>query len=262
MMILLLVSFLVAPVVAFLLLKQNGKRQFLRFDLVQFIYLFVLSPVMFIWFKSFMFYLMKAQLGQGLTLNQLFMIDTILTMACFVIFTALAIHSLTKTFSLNLEHNPEFDLYELSEYFHLYWSHIIIWIGVLAVATFVGLANVLIDFVIPATISISMSSVALVGIIMGTLFFVALGDMGEFQRKYLRIMKLSFAFLFVLHVLAYFMFDVPFAKEKLAYWFTFFALLTLVIISLFTRLKTLRTLQHSWPFVKTRVIIQSLFIRH
>ncbi|EKD43989.1 MAG: hypothetical protein ACD_72C00045G0003, partial [uncultured bacterium] len=38
------------------LYRYNGKKEILRFDLVQFFYAFILMPMIYIWFKSFLFF--------------------------------------------------------------------------------------------------------------------------------------------------------------------------------------------------------------
>ena len=114
---------------------QDGKKQLFKLDLVQFIYLFVMSPALFVWLKTFLFYLLRNELDLSLTINDVFVIDTVYSIGGFYLFGAISMHTLTKTFWLRRHHDPEFDIYHLSEYFHLWWTHLAMTTGVRITAT-------------------------------------------------------------------------------------------------------------------------------
>ena len=48
---------------ALALYRKNGRREILKFDVVQFWYAFVLVPVLFVWFKSFLFFTLRDELN-------------------------------------------------------------------------------------------------------------------------------------------------------------------------------------------------------
>ena len=88
---------------------QNGSKEIFRLDFVQFIYLFIMTPTLFVWLKTFLFYLLRNELEYSLSINELFVIDTIFTVIAVFVISAVAIHSLTKTFWIKRHHNPKFD---------------------------------------------------------------------------------------------------------------------------------------------------------
>ncbi len=244
-MIIALLSILfLAPLFSILLYNQQGKRQLVNLDLVQFIYLFVVSPILFIWVKNFLFYIFRGEVGASLSVNQLFIIDTTLSVIAFYTFSAIAIHTLTKTFRLQKDHNPLFDWFELSEYFHLWWSHLIIWIGVMSLLTFVSLVNVL----VPINISpdaFTTHWAVLIGMFIGAVLYFGMIvrtylDSESLQANYLRIMKLCFAAFFILHVLLYFIFDPKFNATFAAYWTVVNTFFTAVLFSLIFRFSQFR----------------------
>ncbi len=218
---LLSIIFLV-PIFSLVLYTHQGKKQLINLDLVQFVYLFVVSPILFIWVKTFLFYIMRGKVGASLTVNQLFIIDTVLSVISFYTFSAIAIHTLTKTFRLHKDHDPLFDLFELSEYFHLWWSHLIIWIGVMLLLVFVSVVNVFFPMNIdPQRFSTYWSVIG--GLFLGAVLYFSVIvrtylDSEQLQSNYLRVMKLCFAVFFIIHVLLYFLVSPQFTANYAAYW--------------------------------------------
>ncbi len=210
----------IAPIFSWVIYKHQGKKQLVKLDLVQFIYLFVMAPTLFVWVKSFLFYILKGELGLSLSVNQVFVLDTVLSVIAFYIFSAVAIHTLTKTFRLHKDHNPLFDLFELSEYFHLWWSHLIIWIGLMAVLAFIAVVNLFIP-IASAQAIISAPVAVMIGLFLGLTLFMIVWQSDVQQANYMRIMKLSFAFFFALHVVLYFILTPKFSAQYAPYWAVF-----------------------------------------
>lgn len=208
---------LLSPVLSFVIYKHQGKKQLVKLDLVQFIYLFVMAPVLFVWVKSFLFYILKGELGIGLSVNEVFIVDTVFSVIAFYIFSAVAIHTLTKTFRLHKDHNPLFDLFELSEYFHLWWSHLIIWIGLMVVLSFLSIVNLIVP-IAPTQAMLPAAWASGIGIVLGIALFMIVWQSDVRQANYMRILKLSFAFFFALHVLLYFVVTPKFSAQYAAYW--------------------------------------------
>src|SRR3989344_3589542 len=48
---------------ALALYHKSGKMEILKFDVVQFWYAFVLAPILFVWFKSFLFITLRDELN-------------------------------------------------------------------------------------------------------------------------------------------------------------------------------------------------------
>ncbi len=212
---------------------QDGKgREIFRLDLVQFMYLFVLTPTLYVWMKSFLFYLLRSELAFQLNMTGLFVIDTIFSVLAFFTFAALAMHSLTKTFWLKRTHDPEFDVYHLSEYFHLHWTHIVIWSGGMTLMAFIALVNIFIPF---QGMHIVYQFYGLLGggIFFGLLTFIGIWGSDPGQGNFMQIMKLLLIIIFVFHVILYFVFDPPFRQAHGAYWFSLFLFLSASVASFF-----------------------------
>lgn len=86
-----------------LLYGQHGKKEFLKLDFVQFMYSFVIAPVMFVWLKSFLFFILRNELNFRLSISEIFIVDTIYSTLVMFIFAFVVIHSLTKSFNLKRE---------------------------------------------------------------------------------------------------------------------------------------------------------------
>lgn len=223
---------LFAPVAGNYIYKHNGKKQVFNLDLVQFVYLFVLSPILFVWMKSFLFFILRSESSLSLSVGELFVIDTAFTLAAFFIFSAVAIHTLTKTFWLRKNRDPEFDLFHLSEYYHQWWSHIVIFVGAMVLVTFISLANV----ISPLTVMHSQWQLYLVitvGFLFGMVFFLSIWNADPKQRNFMKLMKLFVGLFFVLHVGVYFILDSLFRLSYGVYWFVFSMFIAMVISGLF-----------------------------
>lgn len=211
---------------------QDGKREIFRLDLAQFFYLFVLGPALFVWMKSFLFFLLRSELELGLSATELFVVDTIFSLVAFFVFVALSIHSLTKTFRLKRMYDPKFDLFHLSEYFHLWWSHIAIWLGGLVLISFFSILDLFFPFLL-ITPKWQFYATLGLGSTFGLISFVAVWMSDPQQGNFMRLMKILFGLFFLVHVVLYFVMDPVFNMTDGIYWFVFFSLLSLVSCSFF-----------------------------
>jgi hypothetical protein len=207
---------------------QDKKLEIFKLDLVQFVYLFILAPTLYVWMKSFLFYIVRNELDLRLSVTDLFVIDTTFSVLAFIIMAAIAIHSLTKTFKLKRQFDPLFDIFHLSEYFHLWWTHIVIWGGAMLLATFVSISNVLIPFEVINASKTQFYSLLFVGFLSGLLTFFALWMSDAKQGNFMRMMKLFLAFFIMIHILIYFVFEPAFNMTNAGYWFVFFNLFSAV----------------------------------
>lgn len=212
---------------------QDGKqREIFRLDAVQFTYLFLLTPTLYVWGKSFLFYLLRNELDLALSVTDIFVIDTVFSVLAFVIFAALAMHSLTKTFWIRRHHDPEFDIFHLSEYFHLHWTHLVIWIGMTVLISFVSFANIFVPIDVVHSVY-QFYTLLFVAVLGGALVFMAIWGSDPGQGDFMRIMKLVLMLVFVLHVVVYFVFDPTFKMEYGAYWFSLFLFAAAAVASFF-----------------------------
>jgi hypothetical protein len=218
-----------------LVYPHNGKREFLKMDLVQFFYAFVVAPLLFVWLKSFMYVFLKNELGDSLSQTQVFIIDTAFSLMSLYVFAFVVIHSLTATFNRRLVRDPLYDIFAHSEFFHLWLSHIVMFIGLLSCLTILAFVNVFLplDFTIN---KIWFYTLCGSGILAGTFAFlmVWLSDPKQEGARFMRIMKLVFGLFFMMYCVVYFIFTPSFDASKGMFWWSFSSVATLAAWSLFT----------------------------
>lgn len=218
---------LLVPFLGLFIYKSQGKKQIFHLDVVQFTYLFIFMPVMFIWAKAFLFYLLNNEVGSALSNRDAFIIDTTFSVVAFYLFSAVSIHSLTKTFRLRKQNDPDFDVFHLSEYFHLWWSHIFMYVGGLIAVSFLSTLNVFIPIEIVENkthLFIAILLSVLVG--MQVFFMIWSSDPKQEKRRFLRLMKLCLMATFIYHVMLYFLLDPRFSVRYVFFWFVLCASLS------------------------------------
>lgn len=218
-----------------LVYPHNGKREFLKLDLVQFFYAFVVAPLLFVWLKTFMYVLLQTELGNALSQAQVFVIDTAFSLLSLYIFAFVVIHSLTATFNRRLVRDPLYDIFAHSEFFHLWLSHIVMFAGLLAIITILAFVNI----ATPLEFAISkvwFYTLCISGILGGTSAFlmVWLSDPKQEGARFMRIMKLLFGLFFMMYSVVYFIFTPSFDASRGMFWWSFSAVATLAAWSLFT----------------------------
>lgn len=214
--------------------RFSGKKEFLQMDLVQFLYAFVIYPIGYIWIKNFIYLLLREEIGVRLTLGQLITIDTVFTVLFLYMYAFGIIHALTKTFSLNLNRDPFYDMFDDSKYFHEFLSHVGMYAGVVMVMTVLSLINGLFPFQVVNN-KLYMDVLVGLGWFAGFLTYIGMffsTDKGFQYSKYKRIMKLLFGSCFTLEVLFYFAFRPKFALQYGWFWFILLTL-TSTIVSMF-----------------------------
>lgn len=203
-------------------------------DFVQFVYSFVVFPLIYVWLKNFIYILLKDQIGITLGLGNWITIDTVFTIFFLYFYAFGIIHALTKTFSLNLNRDPLYDIFQDSKYFHEFLSHVGMYVALVVVVTILSLLNGVFPFEVENK-KISMDILAGVAWGMGILTYIGaflLTDKGFQYSKYKRIMKLTFGFCFVVLALFYFGFRPRFSLSYSAFWFVLISL-TSTIVSMF-----------------------------
>ncbi len=219
----------------FLIYRHNGQREFLQLDLIQFCYTFILAPLFFLWAKTFVFFLMRSEIGIQLSVGQLFAVDTAFSLFLFYMYAFIVMHSLTKTFRLKSEKDPLYDLFSHSEYIHLWLTHIVTSIGTILLLLILAIVN---SF-FPLAVTVSKWVFYLTcsgGVFIGSIGFVALllTDPRQNGRRYMRLMKLAIGVAFALLAITYFVVDPAFNAGYSLYWFIFFTISTMLIWSFFT----------------------------
>jgi hypothetical protein len=220
-----------ALVSVMILYRHTGKKEILKLDSTQFLYAFVVSPVLLIWLKSFIFFLLRNELNLSLSITELLFIDTLFTVLFMYVFAFIVIHSLTKTFNLKITRDPLYDWFTHSEYFHMNLSHLAIYIGSMTMILALGVINVFVPLLI-------VSKFALYGILIGGMLSGVAGFEAVLNYKspdpiFLRIMKVYFALVFIVFVGVYAIFEPNFNAVHSAYWGAFGFFFMATVMSLF-----------------------------
>lgn len=209
------------------LYQHTGKREILKFDLVQFVYAFILAPIVYIWLKSFLFVFLVSELNLHLSVTDLFIADTVLTIIFLYVFAFLVIHSLTKSFELKRLRDPFYDIFQHSEFFHLITSHVILYVGAVILITIISTVNVFIPLSVANNMAVFYISL-LLGFIVGVIVYTGLlltDD--EFDIRYPRFemfVELLFIVFFIYNIGLYFYFRPSFDLAYVMYWFVFMIL--------------------------------------
>ena len=117
--------------------RFQGRRDVLKLDVVQFYYVFILGPTIFVWLKTAIYiFLQTAQLSN----RAMFATDTFFSVIFLFFYAFMVMHGLTKTFWLK-NHDPLYDLFLASEYIHLWLSHLVMYVMALIIIIAISLMN-------------------------------------------------------------------------------------------------------------------------
>lgn len=198
--------------------RFNGKRELMKMDLVQFIYAFILTPTIIIWLKTFFYFNLIDPLNMYLDNEDRFLIDNILTTLLLFFYAFVVIHSLTKTFNIKKNTDPLFDIFEHSEYFHLWLSHIVTYSSALLIMLFLGIINMVFPldtFGHTLTPTIGL----LIGIILSLLFYVAMKNYKvKEQKKFDRVIKFQVYIYTIIILMSYIVVRPLYSTSHLLFW--------------------------------------------
>ncbi len=204
--------------------RFSGRKELMKMDFVQFLYAFVLTPAIIIWVKTALFFNLRHELG--VSINDTYWIDTALTVIALYTYSFVVIHSLTKSFQIKKSKDPLFDVFEHSEYFHLWLSHLVVYSGALLVMLFLGELNLFFP------ISIISSKLALylgiiIGILCGAMFYWGVWiNKIEKQKSFDRIMKFQVYIYTFIILVTYLIADPKFKPPYTAFWCSVFFFVT------------------------------------
>lgn len=234
MILILFVIPVLAVIASIVVYRLNGKKEFLKLDLVQFFYAFILAPILFVWAKSLLYLLLRTDLDIRLTASELFLFDTIFSTLFLYVFAFIVMHSLTKSINLKVGIDPLHDIFSHSEYFHLWLTHLVIYLGGASLITFLALANLVIPFqILLSDFWFHMINVG--GFISGLFVFLGLwlSDPKQSGAHFMRLMKLSFGLFFLIHVVMYFLIEPKFDIQYGLYWGSSSMFAAIVLCSFF-----------------------------
>ena len=233
--IVLIVILLCSAIFALFLYRFQGRKDIIHLDIVQFSYLFIIAPFLFIWLKSFVFVQLRAELGLSLSANEYFVIDSSVSVIALYLYGIVAMKALTKTLYLKRHQDPLADLFELTEYIHLWFSHVAIFIGIASVLTALAGINLFLPFLVPNSYVINVLMLTL-GVVFGICTYIILLLSNPKQENYrlLKIVKLIYGFFFIAYIFSYFLVNPPLSTSHSFYWFCFFVFATFIVCSFST----------------------------
>lgn len=247
------------------LYRHTGKREILKFDLVQFVYAFVLTPIVYVWLKSFLFVFLVQELDLHLSVTDLFIADTIFTVIFLFVFAFLVIHSLTKSFELKRTRDPFYDIFQHSEFFHLLTSHVVLYAGSVVLINIISTVNVFIPLEVANNMIVFYAALIL-GFLIGIIIYIGilLTD-DEFDVKYPRFemfVELVYIVFFIFNIGIYFFVRPGFNLSHVMYWFVFMILGGFITGSLVldrseTIVKRLKKLHYKTPKLTDPLIPES-----
>lgn len=205
-----------------LVYRYNGKREIFRFDVVQFLYAFILTPLTFIWGKVLLFLLVKNALNEGTSELSYLLLDSAFSVIFLYVFGFELLHSLTKSVSLQMSQDPLYDIFHHLEYFHLWLTHLVVFAGGMLIVAILGIANIF----FPLDIQLARSmfyAILMSGFLTGGLVFLALWLSDPRQEKgfqFMCLMKTLIGLLFLVHVVSYFLFEPRLQSGQIVFWWS------------------------------------------
>ncbi len=213
--------------------RFNGRREILRFDLVQFLYAFILTPLTFVWGKVLLFLLVKNGLNVGTSEMTYLLLDSTFSLVFLYVFGFELLHSLTKSVSLQVSRDPLYNIFDHLEYFHLWLTHLIIFGGGMLLLAILGIANVFFALDVHLAQSV-FYTILTTGLLTGGLMFLGIWLSDPRQEKgfhFMRIMKFLIGLLFIAHVVVYFLFEPRLQSSQVLFWWSAFNFTALVFAS-------------------------------
>lgn len=217
------------------LYRHTGKRELLKFDLVQFIYAFILAPISYLWMKSFLFVFLVRELNLTLTITDIFIADAAYTVIFLYFYAFLVIHSLTKSFELKRSSDPLHDIFKHSEFFHLLTSHVVLYVGAAVLLFIPAVINVFFQFNIAynqAFFYLVLVAGAFTGLTVHVWIINTDDEFDVLYPRFEKFIEFVYASFFILLLVVYFLFRPDYSMEYFMYWFMFMFFGGFVVASL------------------------------
>ena len=216
------------------LYRHLGKKEVLKMDLVQFIYAFVISPVIIIWIKAVVFFNLENGIGI-ISEEYKFLIDIIITTVLLYIYAFVVIHSLTKTFAIRRQKDPLIDIFEHSEYFHLWLSHFVIYSGSMLIIFLAGIINMSLSIDVITNLGQLYLAIGIAFLLSLIAYNAIINYKVKDQDKFIRVLKLEIYLAIFILAFGYLIFRPKFIPQFSLYWLS-----TIFFISLSTKLNVLK----------------------
>jgi len=214
-----------------LLYRFDGRKSLFNIDFVQFLYSFLILPLIFVSMKVFLYQTLSEM--AVLSARQLFAVDTLLSVLFLYFSAAMAIHTITKSFSLHQKTKPSFDIWHVSEYLHMWWSHVVMYVLALCIFTVFSITNLIFPLTETELARQSFYASLFLGSFIGVFLYTIIWNTKLGTGNFLAFMKIIFAFFFTVHASAYIRFRPDFSAEYLVFWMMFTMFFTTVLFSFF-----------------------------
>jgi hypothetical protein len=170
-----------------------------------------------------------------------FAIDTLFTVLFLYLAIVKTVHGITKSFSLKVKKEPEFDIFQVSEYLHMWWSHLAMYILGFVILLFISVINLLYPFAEVDFTKNGFLIFLLIGQFLGLVIFFGVVNTKLKSGNFQSFMKILFALCSTVQALLYIFYRPAFSAVYLGYWFVSSTFLATVWCSLaFERNKFLR----------------------
>lgn len=227
------------------LYRYTGRKRLLKFDLVQFIYAFIIAPFVFVWMKTFVFYLVQSEINT-ISQTSAFIVDTVISLLGLFVYSFVIVHFITKNFEIKRYRDPLYDIFQLSEVIHLWISHLGFYFGLLLLATSLSILNIIFPLEFELS-KIWFYFLIFVGSNIGVVLFLAVWLSNFTKSKFMKINKIIFAFHLFVHLSLYFLSEVDFTTKYIVYWFFLSTFLSTNLCSIFfERSKKIAKIFDSW----------------
>lgn len=229
------IALLLIMLLALYLYRFSGRRQFLRLDLIQFIYAFVVYPLAFLWMQELLllFYRSVPEIGP---VDQR-IISSSVNLIFLYLYAFGIMHSLTKTLSLRVYRDPLFDVFSQTEYVHEFLSHVGMYTGIFALGSVLSVINIVFPFDIVSTrqaMAMTISAGTILGIALYIVLFITT-DKGIGYTAYKKIIRAVAGLSFTAHVILFVLFRPALTMHHGVFWLvasilTAFVLTRMVLI--------------------------------
>lgn len=206
-------------ILGYVVYKFQGKRQLISMDAVQFFYTFFVAPMIFVWFKLMLFLLLRTELGESISVSDLFIIDTIFSVLFLFLYAFISMHSLTKSFRLRKDADPLYDLFHHSEYIHLWLSHRVIISFGFIFSSLISVINLFFPLAVQMT-NWQFYFATIIGFGLGPVLYIGIlmMDPRQSKKRFLRFAKFIIAIFAVLQMMLYAIISPSLSGEYIVYW--------------------------------------------
>lgn len=129
---------LISGLTLIILYRFVDRKKFVGFDMVGFIYAFFFSPLIYFCLRYMFFAMIDSETFRT---KQFYLLDVLLNLILLFAYTGIVLHLLTKEVALRRIESSKEDILNYLERIHLIFSHLLLYLGGLLAAVFLGGMN-------------------------------------------------------------------------------------------------------------------------